>query len=86
MSTQAGSIETTRQGRRASGRLSRMARGLYAGLVSRSRVAAGETDTRPLREWSPRGRANGLGRAMDAGITGGISLLGGQAVSERRRG
>jgi hypothetical protein len=54
-----------------------MVRNLFAGLVNRWRVvAAEETGTRPLPEVTARGRASEAGRAMDAGITGGISILG----------
>lgn len=76
------------------GGLSRVGHGLVALFRSRSRgIAAGETAARPLRGERSRWDANKKthpGKThpdMDAGITGGLSLLGGgQTASGRRRG
>jgi hypothetical protein len=68
--------------------LSRVGRGLAALFRSRSReIPAEETYARPLRGGGVRWDAKEPRPAMDAGITGGISLLGvGQATPERRGG
>lgn len=71
------------------GGLSRAGPDLAALFRPRSRgITAGETDARLLRdEDAARWNANKTRPAMDAGITGGISLLGvGQPTSGRRGG
>ena len=69
-------------------RLSRLGRGLGVSFLSRPRgVAAEEAEGPPATAESARRDANSAPPAMDAGITGGMSLFfGGQPGTGRRRG
>ena len=69
------------------GGLSRLARGLAHLFRRRSRViAAGETDAGVSFGEDARRDANNTRPTMDAGITGGMSLLGGGRTGSGRRG
>jgi hypothetical protein len=91
MFTRAGRIGTAGEGPYVPGgtldRLSRAGRGLAGLFVSRPRgISAGEADVPPAPAGSARRDANHTSPAMEAGITGGISLLGGGRAGSGRRG
>lgn len=88
MFTRAGRIRTGEEGPYVPGgtfdRLARVGRGLAAPFLPRARgIPAEETDA-PAGD--ARWEANSTRPAMDAGITGGVSLVGGPAGFGRPRG